>query len=439
MEPQRPRDFISLGPPPAPLPDATHAARVSGLRVRPPDARARRASGGVGGAGARSRSFEVVRRGAPGDAAFRAFASSRLGRNVRLAGMRAAEAAAEAAAKEGAMLPPTPPDAVQSASLASGSGKAKTKASSKPISDKPWDSSKVPAAPSRSPARPSPDREAKSAHIEARSELLSLIASHAAEELGDELGAAAMVDVALPPPKLALAEAAARKKAAADAEEERARRQAAVEKLADRVAKHNDTRARRVPRSGDDAEVESTSAVFRPPSAATPDSGWAAIPSVPGPDDGGPGETAEARAARKAAREANKPWRAGMRRPGSASGRTSAPDSDARDAAERREESERRKAEVQAYIRESKARWKVKLPRRRWTLRGRAKTTGGAQDGARGVARGGARRRRETRRRRVRETADETSRVGRDALPRTSRKRRHRDARRRDDGGGRCV
>ena len=258
-----------------------------------------------------------------------------------MAGMRAAEAAAEAAAKEGAMLPPTPPDAVQSASLASGSGKAKTKASSKPISDKPWDSSKVPAAPSRSPARPSPDREAKSAHIEARSELLSLIASHAAEELGDELGAAAMVDVALPPPKLALAEAAARKKAAADAEEERARRQAAVEKLADRVAKHNDTRARRVPRSGDDAEVESTSAVFRPPSAATPDSGWAAIPSVPGPDDGGPGETAEARAARKAAREANKPWRAGMRRPGSASGRTSAPDSDARDAAERREESER--------------------------------------------------------------------------------------------------
>ena len=168
------------------------------------------------------------------------------------------------------MLPPTPPDAVQSASLASGSGKAKTKAPSKPISDKPWDSSKVPAAPSRSPARPSPDREAKSAHIEARSELLSLIASHAAEELGDELGAAAMVDVALPPPKLALAEAAARKKAAADAEEERARRQAAVEKLADRVAKHNDTRARRVPRSGDDAEVESTSAAFRPPSAATP-------------------------------------------------------------------------------------------------------------------------------------------------------------------------
>ena len=229
----------------------------------------------------------------------------------------------------------------------------------------------MPAAPSRSPARPSPDREAKSAHIEARSELLSLIASHAAEELGDELGAAAMVDVALPPPKLALAEAAARKKAAADAEEERARRQAAVEKLADRVAKHNDTRARRAPRSGDDAEVESTSAAFRPPSAATPDSGWAAMPSGAGPDDrgGGPGETAEARAARKAAREANKPWRAGMRRPGSASGLTSAPDSDARDAAARREESERRKAEVRAYIRESKARWKAKLAKEKADLR----------------------------------------------------------------------
>ena len=251
----------------------------------------------------------------------------------------------------------------------------------------------MPAAPSRSPARPSPDREAKSAHIEARSELLSLIASHAAEELGDELGAAAMVDVALPPPKLALAEAAARKKAAADAEEERARRQAAVEKLADRVAKHNDTRAR-APRSGDDAEVEPTSAAFRPrpPRRRIPD-GPRCL-SGAGPDDGGPERPRRrARLERRRARRINHGARgcdARDRRRG-----LHPPDPDARDAAARRENPnvERRKC---MYIRESKARWKAKLAKEKADLRAAEQRRRSAQDGA-SVARGGARRRRATR------------------------------------------
>ena len=91
------------------------------------------------------------------------------------------------------MLPPTPSEAAQRAITAAlgpiaGKGRAKPPAPG----SVPWDDSKrvIRSPPGPSSSSSDADAVAKHRHIEARSELLSLIAEHAAEELGEELGTA---------------------------------------------------------------------------------------------------------------------------------------------------------------------------------------------------------------------------------------------------------
>ena len=296
------------------------------------------------------------------------------------------------------MLPPTPSEAAQRAITAAlgpiaGKGRAKPPAPG----SVPWDDSKrvMRSPPGPSSSSSDADAVAKHRHIEARSELLSLIAEHAAEELGEELGAAleggagrgdaAELVVTVPPPRLALAEAAARRKAERDAEEERAKRQAAVEEMMRDVARRNEKRREKAEAKAKEPprEDEETKNPAR--------RGAEAGPSKEKEKDSP--ETAHERARRKAEeREANKPWRANMRAPDAPGARAKRPASDvtdpptpsgdrnpasiaaaasstdAEDAARRRAEAEARREEVRAYMQESKAKWREKLRREREDL-----------------------------------------------------------------------
>ena len=295
------------------------------------------------------------------------------------------------------MLPPTPSEAAQRAITAAlgpiaGKGRAKPPAPG----SVPWDDSKrvIRSPPGPSSSSSDADAVAKHRHIEARSELLSLIAEHAAEELGEELGAAleggggrgdaAELVVTVPPPRLALAEAAARRKAERDAEEERAKRQAAVEEMMRDVARRNEKRREKAEAKAKEPprEDEETKNPAR--------RGAEAGPSKEKEKDSP--ETAHERARRKAEeREANKPWRANMRAPDAPGARAKRPASDvtdpptpsgdrnpasiaaasstdAEDAARRRAEAEARREEVRAYMQESKAKWREKLRREREDL-----------------------------------------------------------------------
>jgi hypothetical protein len=309
--------------------------------------------------------------------------------------MKPSDAAAEDAASRGAMLPPTPSEAAQRAITAAlgpiaGKGRAKPPAPG----SVPWDDSKrvIRSPPGPSSSSSDADAVAKHRHIEARSELLSLIAEHAAEELGEELGAAleggggrgdaAELVVTVPPPRLALAEAAARRKAERDAEEERAKRQAAVEEMMRDVARRNEKRREK-------AEAKAA-APREDEETKNPERGGAEAGPSKGKDSP---ETAAERARRKAEeREANKPWRANMRAPDAPGARAKRPASDvtdpptpsgdrnpasfaaaasstdAEDAARRRAEAEARREEVRAYMQESKAKWREKLRREREDL-----------------------------------------------------------------------
>ena len=312
--------------------------------------------------------------------------------------MKPSDAAAEDAASRGAMLPPTPSEAAQRAITAAlgpiaGKGRAKPPAPG----SVPWDDSKrvIRSPPGPSSSSSDADAVAKHRHIEARSELLSLIAEHAAEELEEELGAAleggggrgdaAELVVTVPPPRLALAEAAARRKAERDAEEERAKRQAAVEEMMRDVARRNEKRREKAEAKAKEPprEDEETKNPAR--------RGAEAGPSKEKEKDSP--ETAYERARRKAEeREANKPWRANMRAPDALGARAKRPASDvtdpptpsgdrnpasiaaaasstdAEDAARRRAEAEARREEVRAYMQESKAKWREKLRREREDL-----------------------------------------------------------------------
>ena len=296
------------------------------------------------------------------------------------------------------MLPPTPSEAAQRAITAAlgpiaGKGRAKPPAPG----SVPWDDSKrvMRSPPGPSSSSSDADAVAKHRHIEARSELLSLIAEHAAEELGEELGTAleggggrgdaAELVVTVPPPRLALAEAAARRKAERDAEEERAKRQAAVEEMMRDVARRNEKRREKAEAKAKEPprEDEETKNPAR--------RGAEAGPSKEKEKDSP--ETAHERARRKAEeREANKPWRANMRAPDAPGARAKRPASDvtdpptpsgdrnpasiaaaasstdAEDAARRRAEAEARREEVRAYMQESKAKWREKLRREREDL-----------------------------------------------------------------------
>ena len=127
---------------------------------------------------------------------------------------------AEDAARRGAMLPPTPPDAVQRKTVSREASVTPGKSPARSPHPKAWDASfaKVPA-PTLDEASASSSRDRaervnreKHAHMEARAELLSLIAEAAADAdvLGEafpviegDVPGASSVRVALPPPRLA--------------------------------------------------------------------------------------------------------------------------------------------------------------------------------------------------------------------------------------------
>ena len=155
---------------------------------------------------------------------------------------------AEDAARRGAMLPPTPPDAVQRKTVSREASVTPGKSPARSPHPKAWDASfaKVPA-PTLDEASASSSRDRaervsreKHAHMEARAELLSLIAEAAADAdvLGEafpviegDVPGASSVRVSLPPPRLAMREIKERRDRERAAEADRARRAEALEKL----------------------------------------------------------------------------------------------------------------------------------------------------------------------------------------------------------------
>ncbi len=155
---------------------------------------------------------------------------------------------AEDAARRGAMLPPTPPDAVQRKTVSREASVTPGKSPARSPHPKAWDASfaKVPS-PTLDEASASSSRDRaervsreKHAHMEARAELLSLIAEAAADAdvLGEafpviegDVPGASSVRVALPPPRLAMREIKERRDRERAAEADRARRAEALEKL----------------------------------------------------------------------------------------------------------------------------------------------------------------------------------------------------------------
>ena len=294
-----PERFCSLGPPPPPSGRHTRSARLGAQSTAAGRTREERAAESE--ARARSRSFESF---VEARRATRRFARSHpLARSERPIGRHESGRGGRRGGGEGGRDAPThPPDAVQSASSRPGPARRRPRLRPSPSRTN-RGIVKVPAAPSSPPRDPAPTaRLNPPTSRPARTPLPHR--PHAAEGLGDELGAAAMVDVALP----AETRVGRSRRSQKPPPPRGTRRQAAVEKLADRVAKHN-TRARRAAlgrRRGGGVDVGGVPT----PSAATPDSG--------GPCSIRPGsrrrwsrrDRGGARG-RKAAREANKPWRAG--------------------------------------------------------------------------------------------------------------------------------
>ena len=150
------------------------------------------------------------------------------------------------------MLPPTPPDAVQRKTVSREASVTPGKSPARSPHPKAWDASfaKVPAPTldeaSSFRASSSRDRAERAsrerhAHMEARAELLSLIAEAAADadvlgeafvgNEGDVPGPGASVRVALPPPRLAMREIRERRERERAAESDRARRAEALREL----------------------------------------------------------------------------------------------------------------------------------------------------------------------------------------------------------------
>jgi hypothetical protein len=159
----------------------------------------------------------------------------------------------------------------------------------------------------------------RTAHSAARAQLLELIARHAGDELRDQGSRASTgggglggggwggekgaLGVALPPPKLAMQEMEARKEAVVQEGETRLRRQNAVHALLKKVAKQNETRAKRSKDSQPDGGADAAS-VYKPP---IPTTGTAAADEAPRKT------AAESIEHRASARERTRPWRSNIK------------------------------------------------------------------------------------------------------------------------------
>jgi hypothetical protein len=255
---------------------------------------------------------------------------------------------AEDAARRGAMLPPTPPDAVQRKTVSREASVTPGKSPARSPHPKAWDASfaKVPA-PTLDEASASSSRDRaervsreKQAHMEARAELLSLIAEAAADAdvLGEafpviegDVPGASSVRVALPPPRLAMREIKERRDRERAAEADRARRAEALEKLR--------------------KQQRETAAALRERRRADP----AAAPTSAAEKRNGGGTRGAAGAAGAAGEKENETER----------------DISSTDPLESRADREEaaRRAEVRAFIAESKARWRVKLAQEKTAAR----------------------------------------------------------------------
>ena len=152
----------------------------------------------------------------------------------------------------GATLPPTPPDAMQRKTVCREASVTPGKSPARSPHPKAWDASFVktpaPTLDEAASFRASSSRDRaervsreKHAHMEARAELLSLIAEAAADadvlgeafsgKEGDVPGPGASVRVALPPPRLAMREIKERRDRERAAEADRARRAEALRNL----------------------------------------------------------------------------------------------------------------------------------------------------------------------------------------------------------------
>ena len=253
---------------------------------------------------------------------------------------------AEDAAMRGATLPPTPPDAMQRKTVSREASVTSGKSPARSPHPKAWDASFVktpaPTLDEAASFRASSSRDRaervsreKHAHMEARAELLSLIAEAAADadvlgeafsgKEGDVPGPGASVRVALPPPRLAMREIKERRDRERAAEADRARRAEALRNL------------RRQQRE---------TAAARRESAPKPAAEKAA--------------TLRARGAFGEKENETEPRR-------SLDTRDEAPRTPRATAAEQEEAA--RRAEVQAFIAESKARWRVKLAQEKTAAR----------------------------------------------------------------------
>ena len=253
---------------------------------------------------------------------------------------------AEDAAMRGATLPPTPPDAMQRKTVSREASVTPGKSPARSPHPKAWDASFVktpaPTLDEAASFRASSSRDRaervsreKHAHMEARAELLSLIAEAAADadvlgeafsgKEGDVPGPGASVRVALPPPRLAMREIKERRDRERAAEADRARRAEALRNL------------RRQQRE---------TAAARRESAPKPAAEKAA--------------SLRARGAFGEKENETEPRR-------SLDTRDEAPRTPRATAAEQEEAA--RRAEVQAFIAESKARWRVKLAQEKTAAR----------------------------------------------------------------------
>ena len=260
---------------------------------------------------------------------------------------------AEDAAMRGATLPPTPPDAMQRKTVCREASVTPGKSPARSPHPKAWDASFVktpaPTLDEAASFRASSSRDRaervsreKHAHMEARAELLSLIAEAAADadvlgeafsgKEGDVPGPGASVRVALPPPRLAMREIKERRDRERAAEADRARRAEALRNL------------RRQQRETAAARRESGRGIGSAPKPAA--------------------EKAASLRARGAFGE--KENETEPRR--SLDTRDEAPGTPPRATAAEQEEAARR-AEVQAFIAESKARWRVKLAQEKTAAR----------------------------------------------------------------------
>ena len=252
----------------------------------------------------------------------------------------------------GATLPPTPSDAMQRKTVSREASVTPGKSPARSPHPKAWDASFVktpaPTLDEAASFRASSSRDRaervsreKHAHMEARAELLSLIAEAAADadvlgeafsgKEGDVPGPGASVRVALPPPRLAMREIKERRDRERAAEADRARRAEALRNL------------RRQQRETAAARRESGRGIG---SAPKPAAEKAASLRARGAFGEKENET-EPRRSLDTRDEASRTPRA--------------------TAAEQEEAA--RRAEVQAFIAESKARWRVKLAQEKTAAR----------------------------------------------------------------------